>query len=439
MVPTVVPTVRLVRWIAIGSPLWLLALATPAGWIAGAAYMLVLTSLCVMDYFSVPGTGGFEIQRSIGRLSLGAVTDVHIQLTNLSTRDLIVSMRDELPPALQQQTPIETVHLPERGECDWKYEVRSRRRGKYHLDRLVLRAGRIGALIEKELRIPAPADFRVYPRFATADEYRLLARIHHQDEAMRRPRRVHGHGTDFESLLTYSPGEDLRTVDWKVSAKRGFLVSRNLQTERGQQISIMIDGGRRMAEQIGEYSRFEYALHAAVMLSNVAQRRGDTVAVSTFSDRVESFMPPTRGAAVMRTVLESLSTVEVRQVETDYWQVVGQVMDRLKRRSLLVMMTDVLDSSSSSGLLINLARAASRHLVLCVVLTEPRIAKIAESEPETLQDAFVKAAAAHTRLQRHLALETMQTRGIMVLETSPDQLTIQLIRRYLEVRRANLQ
>ena len=401
--------------------------------------MLVLASICVMDYLAVPGPEGFQIQRVLGRLSLGAVSDIHIQVINQSGRDLRVSMRDELPPALRQITPIEAVRLPERGECDWKYEVRSERRGKYHLDSLVLRAGRNGALMERQLRLRAPADLRVYPRFATADEYRLLARIHHQDEAMRRPRRVHGNGTDFESLLTYLPGEDLRTVDWKASAKRGFLVSRNLQTERGQQISVMIDGGRRMAEQIGDYSRFEYALNAAVMLSHVAQRRGDTVAVSTFSDRVESFMPPTRGTAVMRTVLESLSTVEVRQVETDYWQVVGQVMDRLKRRSLLVMMTDVLDTASSSGLMINLARAASRHLVLCVVLTEPRIATIAESQPETLRDAYVKAAASHTKLQRHLALETMRARGIMVLETSPEQLTIQLIRRYLEVRRANLQ
>jgi uncharacterized protein (DUF58 family) len=434
-----IPTVRLVRWIALGSPLWLIALVTPAGWLVGTAYMIVLASICVIDYLAVPGPAEFQIQRVIGRLSLGAVSDVHIQLMNQSRRELRVSMRDELPPALHQLTPIQTVRLPQHGECDWKYEVRSDRRGKYRLDRLVIRAGRSGALVEKELRIPAPAEFRVFPRFATADEYRLLARIHHQDEAMRRPRRVYGHGTDFESLLAYTPGEDLRSVDWKVSAKRGFLVSRNLQTERGQQISVMIDGGRRMAEQIGEYSRFEYALNAAVMLSHVAQRRGDTVAVSTFSDRVESFMPPTRGTAVMRTVLESLSTVEVRQVETDYWQVVGQVMNRLKRRSLLVMMTDVLDSASSSGLMINLARAASRHLVLCVVLTEPRIASIAESKPETLQDAYVKAAAAHTRLQRHLALETMRTRGIMVLETSPEHLTIQLIRRYLEVRRANLQ
>ena len=434
-----IPTVRLVRWLALGAPLWLLALATPAGWFAGMAYLLVILSICVMDYMAVPGPSGFQVQRAVSRLSLGAISEIRIQLSNQSARSLRVSMRDELPPELEQITPIEAISLPERSEREWTYELRPHRRGKYRLENVVVRAGRHGAFVERQLRLHATAELRVYPRFATADEYRLMARIHHQDEAMRRPRRAHGHGTDFESLLTYLPGEDLRRVDWKASARRGFLVSRNLQTERGQQISIMIDSGRRMAELLGEYSRFEHALNAAVMLSHVAQRRGDTVAVSTFSDRVESFMPPTRGTAVMRTVLESLSTVEVRQTETDYWQVVGQVMDRLKRRSLLVMMTDVLDVAGSSGLMINLARAASRHLVLCVVLTEPRIAQIAESDPQSLQDTYVKAAAAHTKLQRHLALETMRTRGILVLETSPEQLSIQLIRRYLEVRRANLQ
>ncbi|PYO57643.1 MAG: DUF58 domain-containing protein, partial [Candidatus Rokuibacteriota bacterium] len=99
----------------------------------------------------------------------------------------------------------------------------------------------------RQLRIPAAADVRVYPRFATAHEYHLLPRIKERDEDARRPRRVHGRGTDFESLSNYYPGEDLRMVDWKISAKRGHLITRNLQTERGQQISVMIDGGRLMA------------------------------------------------------------------------------------------------------------------------------------------------------------------------------------------------
>jgi uncharacterized protein (DUF58 family) len=126
-------------------------------------------------------------------------------------------------------------------------------------------------------------------------------------------------------------------------------------------------------------------------------------------------------------------------VESDYWQVVGQVMDKLKRRSLLIMMTDVLDAAGSAGLLLNLTRAASRHLVLCVVLTEPKIAEIAASEPKSLEETYLKAAAAHLKLQRQLALEMMRSRGILTLEASPESLTVQLIRRYLEIRKANLQ
>lgn len=348
-------------------------------------------------------------------------------------------MRDELPGALERLAPIPEMHLPGSGECEFAYPIQPLRRGHYRIESMAVRIRRPGAFMGKQLRISSPADIRVYPRFSTADEYRLLARISQRDEDVRRPRRVHGRGTDFESLSNYYPGEDLRMIDWKISAKRGHLITRNLQTERGQQISIMIDGGRLMALKIGEYSRFEHALNATVMLSYVAQKRGDAIAVSTFSDRVESFLPPTRGKSIMPRVLESLSTVQVKQVESDYWQVVGQVMDKLKRRSLLIMMTDVLDSAGSAGLLLNLTRAASRHLVLCVVLNEPKISSIAESEPETIQQTYLKAAAAHLVLQRQLALEKMRSRGILTLEASPEKLTVQLIRRYLEIRRANLQ
>ncbi|MGH9811219.1 MAG: DUF58 domain-containing protein, partial [Terriglobia bacterium] len=317
--------------------------------------------------------------------------------------------------------------------------VKPRRRGVVLLGDVVVRVGRPGALIERQVRLPASNTMRIYPRFSTTEEYRLMARINQQDEVVRRARRVYGSGTTFESLANYYPGEDLRKVDWKVSAKRGFLVSRRLQTEKGQQISVMIDGGRLMAEKIGEYSRFEYALNAAVMLSYVAQKRGDSIAVATFSNRMESFVPPVRGTAVMQRVLVSLCTAEVRQVESDYWQVVAQVMSMLKRRSLAIMLTDILDASGSSGLIGNLARAASRHLVLCVVLTEPRLGQMAELEPKNIDDTYAKAAACHLQQQRQIALEMMRKRGILVLEASPQQLTIQLIRRYLEIRKADLQ
>lgn len=434
-----VPTVRLVRFIVLGSPVWLLWIAFPLGWLGGVLYLSALAAACARDYLSVPNAGSFEVRRQYGRFSLGATTSIHVVLTNNSKRPLHIAAKDELPSALVGVVGIESIDVPARFTYETTYDVRAIRRGRYKLGGMALRVGRPGALIMRDLLVPNQEDITIYPRFATTDEYRLLARINQLDESVRRPRRTHGRGTDFESLSNYNPGDDLRTVDWKVSARRGVLISKNLQTEKGQQISVMIDSGRLMSEKIGALSRFEYALNAAVMLSYVGQKRGDTVAMATFSDRIESFVPPLRGAAIMRRVLESLSSVEVRQVESDYWQVVGQVMGRLKRRSLIVMMTDVLDSAGSLGLMTNLTRAASRHLVLCVVLVEPRIAEIASSEPKTPRQVYVKAAASHMLLQRQIALEKMRNRGILVLESPPEQLTIQLIRRYLEIRKANLQ
>ena len=434
-----VPTTRLVMLTAIGAPLWLVGLAVPGGWIAGIGYLAVLFVVSIRQYVALPAAGDFEVERRFRRLSIGAPSRVRLIVTNGSNQPLEIHVREELPPELEQTTPRAARVLRPHGSADFSYEVRPRRRGRFEVSELVVRVGRLRALVHKQLRVPAPGTLRVYPKFATADEHRLLARISQRDEDARRTRQVRGRGTEFESLSRYVRGDDPRRMDWKASAKRGYLVSRNLQTERGQQVSLMIDCGRLMAERIGEYSRLEHALNAAVMLSHVAQKRGDSVAVAAFSDRIESLTPAMRGASVVRTVMESLSTVQVRQTESDYWRVVGQVMDGLKRRSLLIMMTDILDADAGTGLIHNMARAAGRHLVLCVVFTEARVEHEAEATPGNRREAFLKAAASHLWLQRHLALETMRKRGILVLETPPEDLTIELIRRYLEIRRADLQ
>ena len=216
-------------------------------------------------------------------------------------------------------------------------------------------------------------------------------------------------------------------------------MSRNKQIEKGQQLAVLLDAGRLMAETVGDYSKLEHALNATVMLSYVAQKRGDALAVASFSNRIESFLPSVRGASLLPRVLESLYAVEVRPVESDYWQVIAQVMTMLRRRSLVILLTDVLDASASAGLMNNLSRAAEKHLVLCVMLTEPRIAEIAHSIPTTLEETYRKAAACDQQRRRRLAIESMRSRGILVMETDPAHLSIHLVKRYLEIRQADLQ
>ena len=169
------------------------------------------------------GCAQFEVQRRLWTLFTGhGYASIRIVLTNHSRRILRIVMRDELPVALQQLTPVEAMEVPPKFECDWTYEVRPVQRGRYQLTGLVL-AGRAARRPDgKAIQTTRPGrDPLIYPRFATSDEYRLLARINQQDEVVRRPRRTHGRGTDFESLSNYNPGDDLRTVDWKISAKRG--------------------------------------------------------------------------------------------------------------------------------------------------------------------------------------------------------------------------
>jgi uncharacterized protein (DUF58 family) len=209
--------------------------------------------------------------------------------------------------------------------------------------------------------------------------------------------------------------------------------------EKGQQLAVLLDAGRLMAETIGEYSRLEHAINATVMLSYVAQRRGDALAVAAFSNQLESFLPPVRGPALLGRVLESLYAVGARPVESDYWQVIARLMAQLRRRSLVILLTDVLDATASTGLIHNLARAAERHVVLCVVLTEPLIGAIAHSVPATVEETYRKAAACDQVRRRSLALENMRSRGILVLETDPAHLSVHLVQRYLEIRQADLQ
>jgi uncharacterized protein (DUF58 family) len=436
----ILPTSRLVRLLAYGAPLWIVVALFPGGFLIGILYLPVLVCLCVWDLVLLPHAQAVRVTRELPqRFALDAVQAIGLTIQNTSDCWLTVHVRDELPVALAQVIPLSACTLGPKQTAHVRYQVQSLRRGRYCFGNTVLRIEHGLALLQRQIHLPVHDEIKVYPDFVHIHDYALLARIAERDEAVRRPRQLRGRGMDFESLRPYSPGEDLRAVDWKASARRGTLISRNLQVEKGQQVAVLVDAGRLMTESIGKFSRFEYALNATVMLSYVVQQRGDSMAVATFSNRIESFLPPTRGPRLVSQVLESLYAVEPRMLESDYWQVVATMLGRLKRRSLVVMLTDVLDVAGSAGLMHNLVRATAKHLVLCVVLDEPRLAQMAEALPHDVAGTYIKAAAAQVQIQRQLALEYMRSQGTLVLATDPAHFSVHLVRRYLEIRQGDLQ
>ena len=434
------PTIRLIRLLLLGAPLWLLALLFPGGWLAGLLYFILIVVLSWRDAGAIPPASKLRATRQLPpRFALDVDHSVKLILTNLAAVPIQVSVRDELPDLFEAKTELPETTVPAGGEARLSYDVRPLSRGAHSFGDVILRVRGERGLVQKQIALAVPDTAKVYPNFRGADHYQLLARIDQRDEIVRKPRPFKAAGTDFESLRPYISGEDPRNMDWKATARRGAPVSRNKQVERGQQLAVLLDAGRLMAETIGKYSKLEHALNATVMLSYVVQKRGDALSVASFSNKIESFLPTVRGPALLPRVLESLYAIQVHPVESDYWQAIAQVLMLLNRRSLVILLTDVLDASASAGLINNLSRAAEKHLVLCVVLSEPAIGEIARAVPASVEDTYRKAAACDQLRRRRLALESMRSRGILVLETDPAHLSVHLVKRYLEIRQANLQ
>lgn len=435
----ILPSARGLRLLAWGAPLWFASALLPPLWVLPTAWLLALLALAALDYSRRPQTSQLEVRRVLPtRLAYDEPAWVALEVTNRSRQHLTIAVRDEVPDELAAPVQIFRVVLPPGAQGRVQYQVKPVQRGNASFGNIWLRARGGLEMLQHDLKIAAQEQARVYPAFRGAADYQLLARIAERQEA-RRPRRVKGQGSDYESLRPYVPGDDPRLIDWKSSARRGALISRKPQVEKGQQLALLVDSGRLMQQTICGHPRLEHVLNAAVRLSYVVQKRGDSLALAAFSNRIEAFSPSLRGPHIMPSVLELLAQVEGRPVESDYWQVTAKILGMLTRRSLVVLFTEVLDAAASRGLINNLRRAASRHLVLCVVMSEPGLKEAAEKHPTTEAEAWQVAAACDLLRRRRLALETMRSCGILVLDCYPDQLSHRLIRRYLEIRQADLQ
>lgn len=407
---------------------------------AGAIFLAILLALCWRDLRTIPAANLLAARRELPpRFAFDIEHKIDLIIGNRSGRPLQLTVRDELPDSFELRGNLPSGDIPAGEAARFTYSILPLKRGAFAFGDVVVRVSGAAGLLQKQISLSAPNNVKVYPNFKTVARYELLAKIDERQELVRKPRHLRAAGTDFESLRPYLPGDDPRGIDWKATARRGVPIAKNRQVERGQQVAILLDAGRLMAGLVGKYTKLEHAMNAAVMLSYVAEKRGDALAVASFSNRIESFLPTARGSSLVPKVLESLYPVQVRPVESDYWQVIAEAMQLLRRRSLVILLTDVLDASASAGLINNLTRAAGRHLVLCVVLSEPKIRALAEQVALTVAQTYQKAAAADLGRRRRLALEQMRARGILVLETDPEHLSVHLVKRYLEIRQADLQ
>jgi uncharacterized protein (DUF58 family) len=247
--------------------------------------------------------------------------------------------------------------------------------------------------------------------------------------------RPRGDGRNFANLRDYAVGDDPRHIDWKATARRGKVISREYSLEQGQQILIVIDAGRLMTQFAGSLPRFEYALSSALVLADIAVHSGDAVGVVVFNDTVQRYVAPSRGAGAVRAIRDALTAADATLVEPDYAAVFRTISARQRNRALIVVFSDVLDVRSSHTLIAHLVRSAVRHLPLVVALrSEDLTAAALPGGRHSSNEVFQAAAAEELLIARETALAKMRAAGVSVVNTAPSAMTAAVVNRYLDIK-----
>lgn len=429
---SLLPSGRWLLLLAAAAPLFLLSPAV------ALAADLVLVLLLLADARGIPGPGRLDASRtSPPRISLGAEAEVEIHLDNRTARRVRVRVTDDLPPMLERQgDDVADVWVTARREEPVRYTVKTVRRGDGVFGDLHLRiAGPLG-LAWRQRRVSLAAPVRVVPGVLEVKRYRLLGLRNRLREAGFRSVRQRGEGGAFESLREYARGDDPRTLDWKATARRGSLIVRQFQLERRQNVMIVIDAGRLMTQKVGERERLDYALTAALLLADVARVHDDAVGLLVFSEKVEAFIPPARNS--LTRLAEALGEVHASMVEPNYPAAFTYLGQHVRKRSLLVLFTDIIDPLASAAVVSQLSRAADRHLPLAVAIRNPEL-EAAAAQPPTDEAAVYRRAAAEELLQaRAAALAAMQRAGVLVADTRPGDAVPAVVNRYLDVKRRGM-
>jgi uncharacterized protein (DUF58 family) len=370
------------------------------------------------------------------RVSLGAVADVQLEIVNDATARRRVVWTDDPGPGLRHDgADAMEVDLPARGVVVQVYHLLGAERGRTALGDVHFRVRGPLQLLWRRGRSAARDEIVVQPGLRELHRHRLLALRQRTGAGSRRIREI-GEGREFERLQEYTRGDDPRHIDWKATARRAQLIVRKYEAERSQSIMLAIDAGRLMMERFDDRERLDHALAAALVVADVARAFGDAVGVLLFADRVQAFLPPARHS--LARVADVLASVEARRVEPDYPAVFHYLGRQLRRRSLVVLFTDVIDGRASASLLEHLAVSARRHLPLIAALRNIEL-DAASLAPVTDEAAAYHRAAAEELLQaRTVALAAVRRHGVLVADVRPEAATAETLARYLEVKRRGL-
>lgn len=377
------------------------------------------------------------------RLQLSREGDTAVRLGEPAVVTMLVAnpgrrvkglLRDAWPPSAGVQDPPHKIDLPNGDRRRFVTHLIPTRRGDRQAYRVNIRSvGPLG-FAGRQGSHRLPWTVRALPPFTSRKHLpSRLARLRELDG--RTALLVRGQGTEFDSLRDYVPGDDVRSIDWRATARRGNVVLRTWRPERDRQVAIVIDSGRMSAGRVGDAPRLDHAMDAALLLAALATRAGDRVSLLACDSEVRADVRRPAPEDVLPSFVNALANVDAELVQTDFRVVVSQVLERLGQRSLVVLLTGLDPAVIEESLLPVIGPLLRRHLVVLASVADPRLAEM-ETSLSDMIDVYGAASAARTRLDRERVTAVLTRAGVTVVDEPPDHIAPTLADTYLALKKA---
>ena len=398
--------------------------------------LIVAMLLEISMLYSLKGLTGERVLPE--KFSNSDENPVMVQLTNKHLFQLNVSVIDELPVQFQKRDFLKQISVAGRSKKTFEYIVRPLERGEYVFGNLNCYASTAIGLIKRRHTFNKEQMVKVYPSFIQMKKYAFLAIDNRLSQlGLKKIRRI-GHTMEFEQIKDYVAGDDVRTVNWKATAKRGHLMVNQYQDEKMQPIYSIIDTSRVMKMPFEGLKLIDYAINSALAFSNIALKKGDKVGMVDFSNKMGSFLPAQAKKTYLNNILDTLYNIDTRFLDSDFGVLQSLVKRRITHRSLIMLYTNFEHISSLHRQLPYLQAIAKKHVLVVIFFENTELHSLSKTEPTSIPEIYDQTIAQQFEFDKKVMVRELQQRGIQTVLTAPQDLTINTINKYLEIKAKGL-
>ena len=425
-------------WVFVGIILlFVISFGIPFLFTVAQLLLLFFAVVTVLDYIVLfLRKNPVPVRREMAdRMSNGDNNPVLLRVTNGYPFPVRLRIIDELPDQFQLRNFSLYADLKAGEVRNLEYPLRPTERGEYVFHNINVFIKSPFRLLTRRSIVAAEMTVRVLPSYLALRKYSLLAAGNNLAESGSKRIRKMGHSLEFEQIKEYVTGDDIRSLNWKATARKGGQLMVNTFTdEKSQQVYCLIDKGRVMKMPFDGMSLLDYAVNAALVLSQVALLRQDKAGLLTFGDSIGTFLPASRHSMQMIHILETLYNQQTRWQETDFEKLYGMVRTRITQRSLIVLFTNFESLSGLERQMPYIRAIARRHLLLVVFFENTGLRQLREQEAEDIEGVYVKTIADKFAYEKRLIVKELNQVGIATILTAPEQLTVQTVNKYLEIK-----